>query len=227
MAVLTNISETINLMNAHNIQVIGKMGTWESSLFGNKDAITAIAFLDKEGNTIMKENFSANTCVLYDEKIGEKLECLCWYLAHEKLDSYDCEKLVEKLEQNKLEFFCHNVKNRIKQEQKKKDRQRIKDKKEELKKKIFTYCNENGLNLYEHDLNYYIVKFIDKEAKKLFDFAVDTNNQNSLKNCIDFMHNHPDNSQARIIYEGGAYYLDELESFYEGLQKLNRGKESC
>ena len=41
------------------------------------------------------------------------------------------------------------------------------------------------------------------------------------------MHNHPDNPQARIIYEGGAYYLDELESFYEGLQELNRRIKLC
>lgn len=220
MAVLTNISETINLMNAHNIQVIGKMGTWESSLFGNKDAITAIAFLDKEGNTIMKENFSANTCVFYDEKIGEKLECLCWYLSHEKVDSYDCEKLMEKLIQNNLELFCYNIKSRMKKEQIVKEQQIKLKKKEILRTKISLFCNENGLNLYECDLNYYVVKIMDNEARKAFD-------KYGIKSYIDFMHNHPDNLQARIIYEGGAYYLDELESFYEGLQELNRGKESC
>lgn len=218
MAVLTNISETINLMNAHNIQVIGKMGTWESSLFGNKDAITAIAFLDKEGNTIMKENFSANTCVFYDEKIGEKLECLCWYLSHEKVDSYDCEKLMEKLIQNNLELFCHNIKNRMKKEQKEKDRQYVKEQKENVKRKIFAYCNENSLNLYEYNLNYYVVKIIDKEVKKAFD------KYGIKKTYIDFMHNYPDNPQAKIIYEGGAYYLDELESFYKGLQGLSKNQ---
>lgn len=226
MAVLTNISGIINLMNAHNIQVIGKTGTWKSSLFGNKDVITAIAFLDKEGNAIMKENFSANTCVLYDEKIGEKLECLCWYLSHEKVDSYDCEKLLEKLIQNNLELFCHNIKNRIKHEQIVKEYQTEQEKKKNLRTKILLFCNENGLNLYEHNLNYYVVKIIDRKAKELLDFMIQNENKCGIETCIDFMHNQPDNPQARIIYEGGAYYLDELESFYEGLQELNRRKES-
>lgn len=216
MAVLTNISETINLMNAHNIQIIGKMGTWESSLFGNKDAITAIAFLDKE----MKESFSANTCVFYDEKIGEKLECLCWYLSHEKVDSYDCEKLMEKLIQNNLELFCCHIKNRMKKEQIVKEYQNKQEKKEILRTKISLFCNENSLDLYECDLNYYVIKIMDNEVRKAFD-------KYGIKSYIDFMHNHPDNPQARIIYEGEAYYLDELESFYEGLQRLNRRKESC
>ena len=220
MGVLTNISETIKLINAYDIQVVGKMGTYKSEFFGEKDVITAIAFLNKDGNTIMKKSFSANTCVLYDEKIGEKLECLCWYLSHDKPNSYDCEKLMEKLEQNKLELFCHNIKKRIKQEQKEKDRQVEETKKEILKTKILLFCYENDWNLYEYELNYYIVKFIDKEAKKPLDMY-------GIESYIDFMHNHPDNQQARIIYEGGAYYLDELESFYKGLQRLNRRKESC
>lgn len=219
MAVLTNISETINLMNAHNIQIIGKMGTWESSLFGNKDAITAIAFLDKEGNTIMKESFSANTCVFYDEKIGEKLECLCWYLSHEKVDSYDCEKLMEKLIQNNLELFCCHIKNRMKKEQIVKEYQNKQEKKEILRTKISLFCNENSLDLYECDLNYYVIKIMDNEVRKAFD-------KYGIKSYIDFMHNHPNDPQVKIIYEGGAYYLDELESFYEGLQELNRRKES-
>lgn len=217
MAVLTNISGIINLMNAHNIQVIGKTGTWKSSLFGNKDAITAIAFLDKEENTIMKESFSANTCVFYDEKIGEKLDCLCWYLSHEKVDSYDCEKLMEKLIQNNLELFCCHIKNRMKKEQIVKEYQNKQEKKEILRTKISLFCNENSLDLYECDLNYYVIKIMDNEVRKAFD-------KYGIKSYIDFMHNHPDNPQARIIYEGGAYYLDELESFYEGLQELNRRK---
>lgn len=215
MAVLTNISETINLMNSHNIQVIGKTGTWKSSLFGNKDVITAIAFLDKEGNTIMKENFSANTCVFYDEKIGEKLECLCWYLSHEKVDSYDCEKLMEKLIQNNLELFCCHIKNRMKKEQIVKEYQNKQEKKEILRTKISLFCNENSLDLYECDLNYYVIKIMDNEVRKAFD-------KYGIKTYMDFMHNYPNNPQARIIYEGETYYLDELESFYEGLQELNK-----
>lgn len=216
MAVLTNISDNaIKLMNAYDIQVVGKMGTYKSIYFSEKKAITSIAFLDKNGNTIMKENFSTNNCILYDEKIGEKLECLCWYLAHEKPNSYDCEKLMEKLKQNKLELFCYNIKSRMKKEQIVKEQQMKLKKKEILKTKILLFCYENGWNLYEYELNYYIVKFIDKEAKKPFDMY-------GIESYIDFMHNHPDNQQAKIIYEGGAYYLDELESFYEGLQKLNK-----
>lgn len=75
----------------------------------------------------------------------------------------------------------------------------------------------NSLDLYECDLNYYVIKIMDNEVRKAFD-------KYGIKSYIDFMHNHPDNPQARIIYEGGAYYLDELESFYEGLQELNRRK---
>ena len=221
MATLTNISETIKLMNAYDVQVIGKMGTYKSEFFGEKDAIASIAFLNKEGNIIMKERFSANTCVLYDEKISEKLECLCWYLVHEKVDSYDCEKLMEKLERNNLELFCHIIKNRIKQEHKEKHKEKVRkleeQRKEILKTKILLFCNENGLNLYEHNLNYYIVKFIDKEVKKPLDMY-------GIESYINFMHNHPDNPQVRIVYEGEVYCLEELESFYDGLQELSKNQ---
>lgn len=95
----------VRIANFFDIQVIGKFATYVSDTFGYKEeeVITDIAFLDASGNTIVKRaNLGLNLSILYDDKLSEKLEAICYFLARKKYDAIDLENIMENLIHNRM-----------------------------------------------------------------------------------------------------------------------------
>ena len=163
---------------------------------------TMVSILDSKNMEIFRYNGFNNPA--FADILEKNIDCFLWWIKTDKPDICDLEKTFYNAIIKNSCLFSYRIDQRKRREAKLAAEHEKIAECEKLENEIETYCKDNGLNLYKTYSNYYIVSFQDAEVKELFDnFDI-----RSLKNYIDFIHAHPDNKQAKIIYEATTYNND-------------------
>lgn len=163
---------------------------------------TMVSVLNPENTEIFHYNGFNNP--VFADIFEKNIDCFLWWIKTDQPDAFNVEKtFYDAIIKNSC-LFSHRINQRKKREAELAAENKKIAECERLENEIETCCKDNNLNLYKTNLNYYIVSFQDASAKKLFDNSSDS----TLENYIKFLHAHPENKQAKIIYEADTYNND-------------------
>lgn len=163
---------------------------------------TMVSVLDSKNVEIFRYNGFNNPT--FDDIFEKNIDCFLWWIKTDKPDIYDIEKTFYNAIIKNSCLFSYRIDQRKRKEAKLAAEHEKIAEREKLENEIKTYCKDNGLNLYKTYSNYYIVSFQDEKIKESFNHAT----VDRLKCYIDFINAHPENKQAKIIYEATTYNND-------------------
>lgn len=193
------------IYNAYGYTVNAIEATYKWTYDGSnreQKCYTKIVILDSENVEIFHYNGFNNP--VFADILEKNIDCFLWWIKTDKPDTYNIEKtFYDAIIKNSC-LFSHRITQRKKREAELAAENKKIAEREKLENEIDTYCKDNKLNLYKTNLNYYIVSFQDVSIKQLFN----NSSVESLENYIDFIHAHPENKQAKIIYEADTYNND-------------------
>ena len=202
----------IRIANFFDIQVIGKIATYVSDIFGYKEeeVITDIAFLDASGNTIVKRgNLGLNLNIPYNDSLSEKLESICYFLARKSYDAIDLDNIMNNLIHNNMTLM--NV--RMHQEIRKEEERNAKI--AEVEKQIAVYetleneLAKNEILFYHYmECKLYKLQFTTTEYKNKFLALKEDRQMETLKNvdAYDFISIGKAYNCSSAMYDGKWYY---------------------
>ena len=203
----------VRIANFFDIQVIGKLATYVSDTFGYKEeeVITDIAFLDASGETIVKRaNLGLNLSILYDDKLSEKLESICYFLARKSYDAIDLDNIMNNLIHNNMTLMNIRMHQEIREEEEHNAKIAEVEKQIAVYKTLENELAENETLLFSAmEDTLYTLQFTTTEYKNKF-LALEKNRQiEVLKNVntCDFISIGKTYNCSIAIYEGRWYYV--------------------
>lgn len=144
-----------------------------------------------------------NLCI-FEENFNRTIDNFLWWIDKDKPDSYSIENAVFKnlCETNSL--FNHLIVNRKRKEQAEANErarvEAIKKEEEKQKETIKDYCKKKGYIFKETYKKSYLIKPLNEKAKTVIENA----EEKVFDSLIDFMIEHPDNTDAVIIMSGNV-----------------------
>lgn len=203
----------VRIANFFDIQVIGKLAIYVSDTFGYKEeeVITDIAFLDASGETIVKRaNLGLNLSILYDDKLSEKLESICYFLARKSYDAIDLDNIMNNLIHNNMTLMNIRMHQEIREEEEHNAKIAEVEKQIAVYKTLENELAENETLLFSAmEDTLYTLQFTTTEYKNKF-LALEKNRQiEVLKNVdtCDFISIGKTYNCSSAIYEGRWYYV--------------------
>lgn len=197
----SNVEET-KIYEAYDLIVYGKINRYVWTICGGKDENALITFriIDVDGNNIFSMNMG-NNCI-FQSRIDDTLDNFLWWIAEDNPDESTIEEQVFKSLCSSDCLFNHSIRNRkFKKKKEEEERKRIAEYKEKEQADINSvkaYCDKNGFILCFTCNGVYIIEAHTENAAYLFKTA---NNQR-LESLIEFIKQHPDNNDARMIKSG-------------------------
>lgn len=158
---------------------------------------TMVSVLDSKNVEIFRYNGFNNPT--FADILKKNIDCFLWWIKTDKIEKTFYNAIIK----NSC-LFAYRIDQRKRREAKLAAEHEKIAEREKLENEIETYCKDNGLNLYKTYSNYYIVSFQDEKIKESFNHAT----VDRLKCYIDFINAHPENKQAKIIYEATTYNND-------------------
>lgn len=207
MAIITNNTEETRLYEAYGMTVYGTENKYDWTIYPDKptEIIYTTFRIEKNGKDIVNV-VVGNRCI-FEKIFLRSIDNFLWWIDKDNPDLYTIEKAVFRslCEYNTL--FNYKIENRKSQEQENLQydvrREAIIAEEERKLKEISEYCRKKKLVYKKYYEKMYLIKIMDKGVREMI---VDAD-EKKLKWLVEFMHEHPDNTQATIVIEGE---LDEI-----------------
>ena len=200
--ILNNNVEESKIMSAYGLTVYGKINryVWTISDRAEENALITIRIADAEGNDIFSMNMGNN--VILQSRIDDAMDNFLYWIAKDQPDAYDIENQVYKSLCASNCLFNHSIRQRKQNEKRKEEEaQRIAERQAMEEKQVATitdYCKSKGLFFYQDYTEGYLLKAHTETASNMLKTA----DKKQMEGLLQFMENHPDNTDAIIIKSG-------------------------
>ena len=200
--ILNNNAEESKIYSAYGLTVYGKINryVWTISDRAEENALITIRIIDAEGNDIFSMNMGNN--VILQSRIDDTMDNFLYWIAKDHPDKYDIEKQVFKSLCASNCLFNHSIRQKKQAEKRKEEEaQRITERQAEEKRHIESiknYCSRKGLFFYQDYSECYLLKAHTETASNMLKTA----DKKQMEGLLQFMENHPDNTDAIIIKSG-------------------------
>ena len=200
--ILNNNVEESKIMSAYGLTVYWKINRyiWTISDRAEENALITIRIADAEGNDIFSMNMGNN--VILQSRIDDTMDNFLYWIAKDQPDAYDIEKQVFKSLCASDCLFNHSIRQKKQAEKRKEEEaQRITERQAEEKRHIDSikdYCSRKGLFFYQDYSECYLLKAHTETASNMLKTA----DKKQMEGLLQFMENHPDNTDAIIIKSG-------------------------
>ena len=207
MGIITHNKEEKQLYTAYGMTVFGTENKYDWTIYPDKsteNVYTSLRIVKNRDDIF--QICLGNRCI-FEENFNRTIDNFLWWIDKDVPDSYSIEKAVFKSLTQTDSLFNHLIGNRKRQEQQDKDyeakRNAIIAEEERKLGEIGEYCRKKNLVFKKHYEKMYLIKILNEKIKEM---VVDAD-IHKLEWLVEFMHEHPDNTDAVIVIEGE---LDEI-----------------
>lgn len=207
MGIATNNKEEKRLYEAYGMAVYGVENRYDWTIYPDKPSENVYTELriEKDGEDIVNV-YVGNNCI-FENNFLRTIDNFLYWIDKDKPDSYSIENAVFRSLCETNSLFNHSINNRKQKERQEKEyearRNAIIAEEERKLGLIREYCKKNDLVFKKSYEKMYLIKILNENVREMI-INADIDKREWL---VDFMYEHPDNTDARIVLEGG---LDEL-----------------
>ena len=144
-----------------------------------------------------------NLCI-FEENFNRTIDNFLWWIDKDNPNSYDIKHAMLKSLTKTDSLFNHLIGNRKRKEQAEANEkarvEAIREEEEKQKETIKDYCKKKGYIFKETYKKSYLIKPLNEKAKTVIENA----EEKVFDSLVDFMTEHPDNTDAVIVMSGNV-----------------------
>lgn len=202
-------NEEKRIYEAYGMIVYGTQDMYTWSIYPDKpdENVYTSLRIERDGENILDIKLG-NRCI-FEENFNRTIDNFLWWISKDNPNSYDVEQSVFKSLAQTDSLFNHLIGNRKRKEQaeinEKARVEAIKEEEEKQKETIKNYCKKKGYIFKETYKKSYLIKPLNEKAKTVIENA----EEKVFDSLVEFMTEHPDNTDAVIVMSGNVEELLE------------------